>query len=419
MFYYSTRLALIGLLLIALAVVFVYLVCRSLFGSLRRTYTLKGELSGMVLQLMSGISKLRGAGAEMRAFGRWANVFSEQMQAQYSTRLTGIRQAVLSTVYPGLCTLVLFLTLGLFMKGEDPLSIGSFLAFNSAFGSFLAAVLSMSASVISLVGILFIHDRAVSILETSPEVDDARLFPGRLNGRIEVNQVSFRYDKEGPFTVENVSLQVQPGEFVAVVGPSGSGKSTMLRLLLGFETPELGSIYYDGQELSRLDIQSVRRQMGVVLQNGSILPGSIFQNIVGGAQLTMDDAWRAARLAGMEQDILEMPMQMHTVIMEGAGGFSGGQKQRLMIARAVAGNPRILFFDEATSALDNQTQDIVSRSISSLKATRIVIAHRLSTIIQADRIHVMVKGRVVQTGTYAELMARDGPFKELVARQIL
>lgn len=419
MFYYASKLALIGLGLIALAVLFVWLVCRSLFGSVRRVYRLKGELSGMVFQLMAGIGKLRSAGAETRAFARWAAVFSEQMRAQYSGRLTGITEAVFSTVYPGLCTLVLFLTLGVFLKGEAPLSIGGFLAFNSAFGGFLTAVLSMSTALVSLVAVFLIHERAVPILEAPPEVDEARLFPGRLNGRIEVNQVSFRYDKEGPFILDNVSLQVEPGEFAAVVGPSGSGKSTLLRLLLGFEAPELGSIYYDGQELSRLDCQSVRRQMGVVLQNGSILPGSIFQNIIGESALSMDDAWRAARLAGIEQDIREMPMQMHTMIMEGAGGFSGGQKQRLMIARAVAANPRILFFDEATSALDNQTQDSVSRSIASLNATRVVIAHRLSTIVQADRIHVMAKGKVIQSGTYQELIARDGPFKELVARQIL
>jgi ATP-binding cassette subfamily C protein len=203
------------------------------------------------------------------------------------------------------------------------------------------------------------------------------------------------------------------------VGPSGAGKSTLIRLLLGFESPEFGAIYFDGQELSRLDVESVRRQMGVVLQNGKLIPGSILDNIAGPANLSLDDAWRAARLAGIEDDIRAMPMQMHTIIMEGGGGFSGGQKQRLMIARALAGNPRILLFDEATSALDNRTQALVSRSIESLRLTRIVIAHRLSTVINADRIYVLCQGRIVQTGTYAELMAQEGPFKDLATRQVI
>ena len=204
-----------------------------------------------------------------------------------------------------------------------------------------------------------------------------------------------------------------------MVGPSGAGKSTLIRLLLGFESPEFGAIYFDGQEQSRVDVEGLRRQMGVVLQNGKLIPGSIFHNIAGPANLSLDDAWRAARLAGIEDDIRTMPMQMHTVVMEGGGGFSGGQKQRLMIARALAGTPRILLFDEATSALDNRTQAVVSRSIESLRLTRIVIAHRLSTVINADRIYVLSQGRVVQTGTYADLMAQEGLFKQLADRQMI
>ena len=252
-----------------------------------------------------------------------------------------------------------------------------------------------------------------------PEVNEAKADPGELRGRIELSRVSFRYKADGPVILKDVSLQILPGQFVAIVGPSGSGKSTLLRLLLGFDKPEAGTISYDGQELSGLDIQSVRKQLGVVLQNGKLMPGDIYQNIVGSSQLALEAAWEAAQSAGLDEDIHQMPMGMHTVLSEGAGTLSGGQRQRLMIARAVVAKPRILIFDEATSALDNRTQGIVSRSLERLKATRIVIAHRLSTIINADKIIVVKGGSIVQSGTYAELIDQDGLFAELAKRQLV
>lgn len=215
----------------------------------------------------------------------------------------------------------------------------------------------------------------------------------------------------------SVSLAA-PGEFIALIGGSGSGKSTILRLLLGFETPIAGSIYYDGQDLSGLDVDAVRRQLGVVLQNGQLSSASIFENIAGGAQITLDEAWEAARMSGFAEDITAMPMQMHTVVSEGGGNLSGGQRQRLLIARALALKPRILLFDEATSALDNRTQAIVSESLDKLQVTIIAIAHRLSTIRNAHRIYVLQAGRVVQQGTFQELAAVEGLFAQLMARQM-
>jgi ATP-binding cassette subfamily C protein len=255
-------------------------------------------------------------------------------------------------------------------------------------------------------------------LQALPEDTHSRTEPGHLSGDIEINHVSFRYQPDSPLILDDLSLHIKPGEFVAFVGPSGTGKSTLFRLLLGFEQPETGSIYYDGKDLAGLDAQAVRRQIGAVLQNGQLMPGDIFTNIVGSAPLTLDDAWEAARMAGLEQDINLMPMGLHTVIGEGATTFSGGQRQRLMIARAIVHKPRILLFDEATSALDNRTQDIVSHSLASLQATRVVIAHRLSTIINVDRIFVLLGGKIVQTGTYQELMDQPGPFIELARRQL-
>jgi ABC-type bacteriocin/lantibiotic exporter with double-glycine peptidase domain len=242
--------------------------------------------------------------------------------------------------------------------------------------------------------------------------------PGELRGRVEIHHVYFRYDPDGPLVLDDVSLRAEPGEFIAIVGPSGAGKSSLLRQLLGFEETESGSVFFDDHDLAGLNVQAVRHQMGVVLQNGRLMSGTVYQNIAGVSQLTMDQAWEAARMAGLDRDIEMMPMGMFTFLGDGASTISGGQRQRLMIARAIAPRPRILLFDEATSALDNRTQAIVSASLENLKATRIVIAHRLSTIINADRIYVLEAGRIAQSGTYAELMEQKGPFRELARRQI-
>ena len=292
------------------------------------------------------------------------------------------------------------------------------MAFISAFNQFLNDALRMSMSLISSLNIVTLYERVKPILEEIPESSEHSIDPGELSGAIELNSVSFRYDEEQPLVLKDISLKINPGEMVAFIGPSGSGKSTVMRILLGFEEPELGSVYYDGNAFDSMNKDLVRQQIGVVLQNGALMSGSIYKNIVGNSELSLEDAWEAARMAGMEEDIKNMPMEMYTVVSEGAGTFSGGQRQRLMIARAIAHKPRLLFMDEATSALDNRTQNIVSESLDNLQATRIVIAHRLSTIINADRIYVMDKGEIVESGTYNELIERDGLFSKLAKRQI-
>jgi NHLM bacteriocin system ABC transporter ATP-binding protein len=383
----------------------------------RQLVEIQGRISGIVLQLITGIAKFRIAGAEERAFVYWASHFSEQKRTAYQARAVANGLAVFDAAYPTVALMAIFAALSL--SAGAGLSTGAFVGFNVAFSQFLAAALQVSFALVSALGVVPLYERARPIFQTLPESDVSRPSPGELSGEIEISQVSFHYKANGPLILNEVSLHIHPGEFIALVGPSGSGKSTLFRLLLGFETPEAGAVYYDGQDLTTVDVQEVRRQMGVVLQNGRLLTGTILENIIGSSLLTIEEAGEAARMSGLDEDIKAMPMGLHTLVSEGGGTLSGGQRQRLLIARAVATRPRILFFDEATSALDNRTQSIVSESLKRLQATRIVIAHRLSTIINADRIFVMDGGRLVQVGTYQELMGQPGLFAELARRQLI
>jgi NHLM bacteriocin system ABC transporter ATP-binding protein len=416
LFYYSGSLALVATGLIVLNIAVTAGVSLYTLRLHRPLHALQGKISGQVLQFITGITKLRVAAAEVHAFAVWARNFSEQKRLDLATGRVYNGVAVFNEVYPILTTICLFAAMAYWARGD--MTTGKFLAFNAAFTTFLYATLDVSAALISMLHVVPVYERAKPILATLPEVTEAKADPGELQGRIELSHVSFRYKADGPPILRDLSLQISPGQFVAIVGPSGSGKSTLLRLLLGFETPEAGTIYYDGMDLAGLDVQAVRRQIGVVLQSGKLMPGDIYENIVGSSLLTLDDAWEAAEKAGLADDVNDMPMGMHTVLGEGATTLSGGQRQRLMIARAIVAKPRILIFDEATSALDNRTQAIVSRSLEELQATRIVIAHRLSTIIHADRIFVIQAGRLVQSGNYEELMQQEGPFAELAKRQL-
>ena len=417
LFYYSARLALLASALIALLVgvttLFAYLQLRHQ----RVLLAIQGKIASVLLGLIHGLGKLRTSGAEKRAYALWAEHFTRQRQRTFSAQRLANAQATFSAVYGVASTLALFGLMGLALQND--LSISRFLAFSAAFGQVQAAALTLVSLVSGVLTMVPIYERLSPILEESPEVDESKLEAGGLSGDIELAHVSFRYHDEAPLVLADVSLRARPGEFIALVGPSGSGKSTCLRLLLGFERPVSGSIYFDGQDLASLDLQSVRRQIGVVLQNSRPMAGDIYSNIVGNSDLGIDAAWEAARMAGLSEDIEAMPMGMHTMISEGAGTFSGGQIQRLMIARAIVNRPRILIFDEATSALDNRTQQIVAESLERLKASRIVVAHRLSTIRNADRIYVVDAGRVVEEGKYEQLVAKNGLFARLAERQMV
>ncbi|MCF4965692.1 NHLP bacteriocin export ABC transporter permease/ATPase subunit [Nostoc sp. CMAA1605] len=423
LFNYNFQLALLAVAVAVITSAVTILSGILLVGKVHPLLELQGNIFGQTVQIINGISKLHIAGAEERAFASWSKNYTRQLKLTLSTQQVEDAVVLFNTVMPIFTSGVLFwLTINQLKaaqtSGTIAITIGTFLAFNTAFEQFVSGTTNLSNVVTEIVQITPHWQRTQPILQAVPEVDLTKADPGKLVGKIVVDHVMFRYRPDGPLILDDVSISAQPGEFIALVGGSGSGKSTIFRLLLGFETPESGGIYYDGQDLSGLDVEAVRRQLGVVLQNGRLNAGSIFENIAGGANITFDEAWEAAKMSGFADDVAAMPMEMHTVVSEGGGNLSGGQRQRLLIARALVLKPRILLFDEATSALDNKTQAIVSESLDKMQVTRIVIAHRLSTIRNAHRIYVLQAGRIVQQGSFQELASVDGLFAQLMARQM-
>ena len=341
--------------------------------------------------------------------------YSEEAELTYSPPMFIRINSVITTAISLFSTIVLY-----YLAVSSGIDQSNYFAFMAAYGSVMGAFSSLAGIALSVGRIKPILEMAEPFLKTEPETADNKEMVTKLSGSIELNNVYFRYSENSPYIVNNLSLSIKSGEYVAIVGKTGCGKSTLMRLLLGFEKPEKGAIYYDGKDLDRLDLTTLRRKIGTVIQGGGLLQGDIFSNIIISApHLTHDEAWEAAELAGIADDIRTMPMGMQTLISEGHGGISGGQKQRLMIARAIAPKPKILMFDEATSALDNKTQKQVSEALDKMGCTRIVIAHRLSTIRHCDRILVLDGGKVIEEGSYDELIAQNGYFAELVERQRL
>ena len=381
----------------------------------KRSLKASTQLSGTVTALLNGISKIKLAGAEDRAFAKWASGYSEFARATYNR--PGILRALPAIVaFIGLLGNILIF----FLAGVSSVSLADYMSFNVAFGQTTAAIFAFAGIANQIAKINPMLSLVEPLLEATPETSEDKPSVGKLTGSIEVTNVSFRYGEELPYVVKDLSFKISPGEYVAIVGKSGCGKSTIMRLLLGFEVPETGSIFYSGYDVTKVDLRSLRNSIGTVMQDGKLFMGDIYSNIViSSPQSTLDDAWDAAEMAGIADDIRKMPMGMQTLISEGAGGVSGGQRQRIMIARAICGNKKILMFDEATSALDNVTQKHVSDSLEKLKCTRVVVAHRLSTVRHCDRILVIDNGSIAESGSYDELIEKNGIFAELVARQRL
>lgn len=369
--------------------------------------------AGIVYSLLSGIQKIKLSGAERRAFIHWSKSYEEQARYQYDKPLLIKIGPALSTIISLAGTIFVY-----YFAARGNVSVANYMAFNSAFGMVAGAMTSMAGISLTLAQIRPSLEMVEPILQAEPEVAVGKQVLTKVSGGIELTNVSFRYTEDGPMILDGLSINIRPGQYVAIVGETGCGKSTLMRLMLGFEKPLKGAVYYDGHDMEKIDLKSLRHHIGVVMQNGKLFQGDIYSNIVISApQLSQKEAWEAAETAGIAEDIRAMPMGMQTLISEGGGGISGGQRQRLMIARAIAPKPKILLFDEATSALDNLTQRKVSESLDQLKSTRIVIAHRLSTIRHCDRILVLEHGKIVADGNYDELLHSNAYFAQLVRRQ--
>lgn len=403
----------IGIIVVTVAIMLLTAVMQMRVTKKQLAYSAKEN--GKSFAMISGVQKIKLAGAEKRAFSKWAEVYTKSMELQFNPPLfLKINSAVMTTVSL-VGTLIIYL-----LAVRTHVTPSEYIAFNASYGVVMGAFVSVADMVLSTARIRPLLDLLGPILNAQSEIAKDKEILTSLSGNIELSNICFRYGENMPYIVDEMNLKIKSGEYIAIVGKTGCGKSTLVRLLLGFEMPEKGAIYYDGKDMADIDLRSLRQHIGSVTQNGSLFRGDIFTNItISAPQLTMKEAWEAAEIAGIADDIRAMPMGMHTVISEGQGGISGGQRQRLMIARAIAPKPKILIFDEATSALDNRTQRQVSEALDGLNCTRIVIAHRLSTIQHCDRILYLDGGKIIEDGTYDELIAQNGLFAQLVERQRL
>ena len=373
---------------------------------------LASKESSVTYSIISGIQKIRLAGAEKRAFANWAQAYARSSEYLYHPPLIIRLSTFVSLLISLLGNIAIY-----YIAARNSISVSSFVAFTTSFGSLSSMAASLSYITSMLAQIKPVLDMARPIIEEEQE-DNGKEIVENLDGRIRFEDVSFRYDDQSGLVLKNFSLDIHSGEYLGIVGKTGCGKSTIVRLLLGFEKPVSGNIYFGDKNINEINLQSLRGKIGSVLQNGGIFHADIMSNIlITAPNLGEKEAWEAAEIAGIAEDIRNMPMGMRTVISEGQGGISGGQKQRIMIARAIINKPKILVFDEATSALDNKTQKNISEAISSLNCTRIVIAHRLSTIKNCDRILYLEQGEIVEEGTYDELVEKKGKFFELIERQ--
>ena len=381
----------------------------------KRQMEITAKESGISYAMISGIQKIRLAGAEKRFFAKWLETYTKSARLEYNPPAIIKLNSVITMAITLGSNIVIY-----YIAVKSGLNPSTYFAFSSAYGMLSAAFLSLTTVALQAAQIKPILEMAEPFLNATPEIGDNKEIISNISGALEMNHVSFRYSEDTPYILDDMSIKIRPGEYVAIVGRTGCGKSTLIRLLLGFEKPEKGAVYYDGKDINNIDMRSLRRKIGSVMQSDGLFQGDIYSNIVISApELTLDAAWEAAEKAGIADDIREMPMGMHTIISEGQGGISGGQKQRIMIARAIAPKPRLLIFDEATSALDNKTQKQISEALDEMGCTRIVIAHRLSTIKHCDRIMVMDGGHIIEDGTYDELIRLGGYFAELVERQRL
>ena len=407
-----------NLVLPTLAIVFVNALFLVFIALLERKVTRRqvkaiAKERGVSYGLINGIQKIRLTGSEKEAYEKWELAYQELDRAKYKPPFI-IRIAPAISISISLAGNVLLY----YLVARNNLDVSSYIAFLSSYGILAGAMLNSSRVVSSATKVKPLREMIVPILEVEPESSGNKLKIEKINGNINIDHVSFSYKEGDPVVLNDISINIKEGEYIAIVGKTGCGKSTLVRLLLGLEKPTSGNIYYDDINMKDIDLPSLRKRIGSVTQNGQLFHADILSNIIITAPtLKEKDAWEAANIARIASDIKEMPMKMHTIISEGQGGISGGQKQRIMIARAIVNKPKVLIFDEATSSLDNEAQKQVSESIARLNCTRVVIAHRLSTIKECDRILYLEGGKIIEEGTYDELVSKKTKFRDLVEKQ--
>lgn len=374
------------------------------------------QADAMLLSLTQSIVPIRTRGAEGRALLSLAPLQGRALAA-LRTRLRLTANGDLGGVFGP--PLVSFVLVAAVVAARGRISADDFMAVFAASLQLTLATTAFSANVVTLWELGPVLSRALPIAEAELERPVLGRAPGVLRGEITLTDVVFGYDPEAPPLLDGLSLRIEPGEFVAIVGASGSGKSTIMRLILGFERPQSGVVALDGKDLEELDIAAVRRQLGTVLQSSQPFGATFRESVAGPLQLSDAELWEVLERSGLAQEVRGRAGGLDAPISLGGGAMSGGQRQRLMIARALASKPRIMLLDEATSALDNVTQEIVMRTVLEQDVTRVAIAHRLTTVAQADRVLVVDRGRIVEQGPPAELLRSGGHFAALAARQEL
>ena len=416
-FFYDATLGIIALVFSLVSLLVAIAIGSSQVAPYGRMISAVRRVAGRLFQIVEGIAKLRVENAEGSAFAIWARDYREQKRAEIELGALEGHARAFAAALPFLAAGVLLFAV--VAVGDRNVPVGDFLVVYTVFIVFQSAIARLGESFGAIASMLPALDQVRPLLATVPETADEGEPVERLGGEILFDRISFRYDPDGPLILDDVTMRARPGEFIAIAGESGAGKSTLFRLALGIDRPSAGAVYYDGRDLRHLNLKQVRRKVGAVPQTVRLHPQDIWDNIVAHHEApTTDEVWQTTRAAGIEKEIKAMPMGMMTMVGAGGAVLSGGESQRVTIARSLLDSPRVMLLDEATNWLDNENQAEVMKNLTRLASTRIVIAHRLSTLQQADRIYVLQAGKVVQTGSFNELMEEEGVFKELVKRQL-
>lgn len=418
MFVYSWKLSFIGIAVVFVGMVMMATCIAFRLPIVRKVVALEAELNSFLMGVVRGIGKLRTAAAERRVFAVWAIPFARSQRLHLRAEQIKNFVDVLVVLFTSLGNLLIFWAIIAMLRADESFSVGTFIAFTAAYSPFAASAYQIMTVFTSITESIPLWARSRVVFETEPESAPDRVHPGILHGDIAAESVSFRYGETMPEVVSKLSLHISPGEYLAIVGSSGSGKSTLLRLLLGFERPIEGEIFFDNKSLKSLDLEELRGQCGVIMQGRGIFDGSLADNLTCGRTYTPKQMENALFISGFEEDLKELPMGLDTVLLAGGAALSGGQRQRLLLARALVSEPHMLILDEATSFLDSASQRRVAKHIRDLTITRIVASHQLGAIKHADRICVIQDGGIVEEGSYEALLKENRRFVQLFSDQI-